>query len=92
MNAMIIQTITMITCTTNCMLSISCKSSTICSSSGILIVNNGENVLLIEFAFVEGMPELLVIIVMNAVSIVFQYFTKNMISVITTKMSHVKAA
>ena len=53
MNAITIQTITMITCTTNYMLSISCKSSTICSFSGILIVNNGGNVLLIEFALVE---------------------------------------
>ena len=45
----------------HCMLSISCKSSTICSSSGILIVNSDENVLLIEFALVEGMPELLLV-------------------------------
>ena len=68
MNAIIIQTTTMITCTTNCMLSISCKSSTICFSLGILIVNKGGNVLLIEFALVEGMPELLMFIVINAVS------------------------
>ena len=54
-----IHTITIMTCTTNCILSISCKSSTICSSSGVLIVNNGGNVLLIEFALAEGMPELL---------------------------------
>ena len=56
-----IHTITIITCTTNCMLSIFC--STICSSSGILIVNNGGNVLLIEFALAEGMPELLMFVV-----------------------------
>ena len=95
MNAIIIQTITMITCATNCMLLISCKSSIICSSSGILIINNGGNVLCLEFAVVEGMPELLVFVVINALSIaciVFQYFIKNMISDITSKMSHVKAA
>ena len=89
------KTITMITCTTNCMLLIFCKSSMICSSSGIFIINNGGNVLLIEFALAEGMPELLVFIVMNAISrvcIVFWYFIKNMISVITSKMLHVKAA
>ena len=50
------------------MLSISCKSSTICSCSGILIVNNGGNVLLIEFALAEGMPELLVYFVNNVSS------------------------
>ena len=64
------------TCTTNCMLSISCKSSTICSSSDILIVNNSGNVLLIEFALAEGMPELLVFVAINAISmacIVFWY-------------------
>ena len=90
-----IHTITIITCTTNCMLSISCKSSTICYSSGILIINNGGNVLLIEFALAEGMPELLMFIVINAVSIaciVFWYLIKNTISVITSIMSHVKAA
>ena len=57
-------------------------------------MNNGGNVLLIEFALAEGMPELLVFIVINTVSIaciVFQYFIKNTISVITSKMSHVKA-
>ena len=94
MNAIMIQTITMITCTTNCRFLISCKSLTICSSSGILIMNNGGNVLLIEFALVEGMQELLVFIVINAVSIaciVFWYFIKNMISVITSKMSYLKA-
>ena len=94
MNAIIIQTITMIICTTNCMLLISCKSSTICSSLGILIINNGGNVLLIEFALVEGMPELLTFVVINGVSIaciVFQYLIENMISVITSEMSHVKA-
>ena len=90
-----IHTITIITCTTNCMLSISYKSLTISSSSGILIVNNGGNILLIEFALVEGMPELLMFIVINAVSIaciVFRYLIKNTISVITSIMSHVKAA
>ena len=94
-NATMIHTITIITCTTNCMLSISCKSSTICSSSGILIINNSGNVLLIKFALVEGMQELLVFIVISAISIaciVFQYLIKNMISVITSIMSHVKAA
>ena len=83
MNAIMIQTITMITYTTNCMPSISCKSSMICSSSGILIINNSGNVLLIEFALAEGMPELLVFIVINAISIaciVFWYFIKNMIN------------
>ena len=93
MNAIIIQTITMITYTTNCMLLIFCKSSTICSCLGILIINNGRNVLLIEFALVEGMPELLVFIVINVVSIaciVFQYFIKNMIIVITSMISNVK--
>ena len=88
MNAIMIQTITMITCTTNCMLSIS-------SCSGILIMNNGGNVLLIEFALAEGMPELLMFVVLDAISIaciVLWYFIKNMISVITSKMSHIKAA
>ena len=77
------------------MLSILCKSSAIFSSSDILIINNGGNVLLIEFALVDGMPELLVFIVINAVSIayiVFQYLIKNMISVTTSTMLHVKAA
>ena len=63
--------------------------------SGILIVNNGGNVLLIEFALVEGMPELLMFVVINAVSIaciVVRYFIKNTISVITSIMLHVKAA
>ena len=58
-------------------------------------MNYGRNVLLIEFALVEGMPELLVFIVINAISIafiVFQYFIKNMISVITRRMLHIKAA
>ena len=53
-----------------------------------------ENVLLIEFALVDGMPEFPVFVVMNALSIaciVFQYFIKNMISVITRTMMHVKA-
>ena len=57
-------------------------------------MNNGGNVLLIEFGLVEGIPELLVFIVINAISIaciVFQYFIKNTISVITSKMSHIKA-
>ena len=59
-----------------------------------IIINNGGNVLFIEFALAEGMPELLMFIVINAVSIacvVFQYLIKNTISVITSKMSHVKA-
>ena len=56
-----IHTINIITCTINCMLSISCKSSTIFSSLDILIVNNGGNVLLIGFALVDGMPELLML-------------------------------
>ena len=76
------------------MLSILCKSCIICSSSGILIVNNSGNVLLIEFALVEGMPELLVFVAINAISIaciVLQYLIKNTISVITSKMLHVKA-
>ena len=55
-------TITIITCTINCMLSISCKSSTIFSSSDILIINNGGNVLLIE---------LLMFIDINVLSMVF---------------------
>ena len=90
-----IHTIAIMTCSTNCMLSIYCKSSTICSSSGILIINNGGNVLLIEFASEEAMQELLMFVVINAVSIaciVFQYLIKNTISVITSIMSHVKAA
>ena len=77
------------------MLSISCKSSTIVSSSDILIVNNDGNVLLIGFALADQMPELLMFIVINAASmacIVFQYLIKNTISVITSIMSHVKAA
>ena len=87
--------ITIITCTTNCMLSISCKYSTICSSSDILIINNGGNVQLIEIALAEGMPELLMFIVINAISIaciVFWYLIKNTISVITSIMLHVNAA
>ena len=63
----------------------------ICSSSGILIVNNTGNVLLIDYALVEGMPELLMFIFINTASIaciVFQYFIKNMISVITSNMLH----
>ena len=83
-----------ITCTINCMLSILCKSSAIFSSSDILIVNRGGNVLLIGFAFADGMPELLVFVVINAISIaciVFQYLIKNMISVSMSIMSHVKA-
>ena len=83
------------TCTINCMLSISCKSSAIFSSSDILIMNKGGNVLLIGFAFLDGMPELFVFVVINAISIacvVFQYLIKNMISISTSIMSHVKAA
>ena len=93
-NATEIHTITIITCTINCMLSISCKSSTIFSSLHILIVNNGGNVLLIEFVLVDEMPGLLMFIVINAISMaymVFWYLIKNTISVITSIMSHVKA-
>ena len=93
-NVFRMHTIIMITCTINCMLSVLCKSSTIFSSSDILIVNNGGNVLLIGFALVDGMPELLVFVVINAVSItciVFWYLIKNTISVITSTKSHVKA-
>ena len=84
-----------IICTISCILLISCKSSAIFSSSVILIVNKGGNILLIEFAFADGMPELLVFLVINAVSIaciVFRYLIKNMISVSMSIMSHVKAA
>ena len=87
MNVITIQTITMINSTTNCMLL--CKSSTICSSLGILIINNSGNVLLLEFALVQGMPELLVFVVINAVSIaciVFWHFIKNTISVIASNV------
>ena len=90
-----IHTITIIICTINCMLLISCKSSTIFSSLDILIINNGGNVLLMGIALVDGMPELLMFVVINAVSmahIIFQYIIKNMISVITSIMSHAKAA
>ena len=90
-----IHTITIIICTINCMLLILCESSTIFSSSDILIINNGGNVLLIGFALADGMPELFMFIVINAISmayIIFQYLIKNTISVITSIMSHVKAA
>ena len=79
----------------SCILSISCKSSAIFSSSDILIINKGRNILLIGFAFVDRMPELFMFVVINAVSIaciVFQYLIKNTISVSTSIMSHVKAA
>ena len=49
---------------------------------------------LLKFAIAEGMPELFVFVVINAISIaciVFQFFIKSMINVITSKMSHVKA-
>ena len=94
MNAIKIHTIIIIICTINCMLLISCKSSAIFSSSDILIINRGGNVLLIGFAFVDGMPELFVFIIINAVSIVcivFQYIIKNTISVSTSIISHVKS-
>ena len=84
----------MMTCTINCMFSISCKSSAIFSFLNILIINYGGNFLLTGFALVDGMPELLMFIVINGVSIaciVFQYLIKNTISVITSTMSHVKA-
>ena len=74
------------------MLSILCKSSAIFSSSDILIINRGGNILLIGFAFADGMPELFVFIVINAISIaciVFWYLIKNTISVSTSIMSHV---
>ena len=69
--------------------------STIFSSLDILIINSSGNVLLIGFALVDGMTELLVFVVINAISmacIVFQYLIKNTISVITIIMSHVKDA
>ena len=94
-NAIKIHTMIIITCTISSMLSISCKSSAIFSSSDILIVNRGQNILLIGFAFVDGMPELLMFIVINAVSIaciVFQYLIKNTISVSISVLLHVKAA
>ena len=77
------------------MLLILCKPSAIFSSSDILIINRGGNVLDIGFAFVDGMPELLMFVVINAISIaciVFQYHIKNIISVSTSIMSHVMAA
>ena len=73
----------------------SCKSSVIFSSSDILIVNKGGNILLIGFAFADGMPELFMFIVINAVSIaciVFQYLITNTITVSMSIMLHVKAA
>ena len=88
-------TMIIIICTISCILSILGKSSAIFSSSDILIINKGGNVLLIGFAFVDGIPELFVFVVINAISIaciVFQYLTKNTISVSTSIMSHVKAA
>ena len=94
MNAIKIHTMIIITCTSNCMLSISCKSSAIYSSSDILIINRGGNVLLIGFAFADGMPELFLFVVINAISIaciVFRYLIKNTISVSTSIMLHVKA-
>ena len=78
----------------SCILSVLCKSSAIFSSSDILIVKKGGNVLLIGFAFMDRMPELFVFIVINAVSIagiVFQYLIKNTISVSTSIMLHAKA-
>ena len=84
-----------IICTISCILSILCKSSAIFSSSDILIANKGGNILCIGFAFVDGMPELFMFIVINTIGIaciVFQYLIKNMISVSMSIMSHVKAA
>ena len=81
-------------CTMSCILLILCKSSAIFSSSDILIVNKGGNVLLIGFAFADRMPELFMFVVINAVSIaciVFQYLIKNTISVSTSIMLYVKA-
>ena len=71
------------------------NSSITFSSSGNLIVNNGGNVLVIGYALIDVMPEFFMFILMNAVSmacVVFRYFIKNKISVITRRMSHVKAA
>ena len=68
-NAIKMHTIIMITSTINCMLLISCKSLAICSSLDILFVNTSGNVLLIGFALVDGMPELLGFVVINAISI-----------------------
>ena len=76
------------------MLWILCKSSAIFSSLDILIINRGGNVLLIGFALADGMPELLVFVVINAITIaciVFRYLIKNTISVITSTVLHVKA-
>ena len=81
-------------CIISCILSILCKSLAIFSSSDILIINKGGNVLLIEFAFADGIPELLMFVVINAISIaciVFRYLIKNTISVSMSIMSHVKA-
>ena len=81
--------------TMSCILSISYKSSAIFSSSDVLIINKGGNVLLIGFVFADGIPELFVFVVINVVSIaciVFWYLIKNMISVSMSIMSHVKAA
>ena len=61
-NATKIHTITIKTCTINCMLSISCKFSSTFSSFDIFIINNCGNVLLIGFALVDGMPELLMFV------------------------------
>ena len=79
----------------SCILSNSCKSSAIFSSSDILIVNRDGNILLIGFAFADGMPELFMFVVINAISIaciVFQYLIKSTISVSMSIMSHVKVA
>ena len=79
-NAIKIHTMIILICTMSCILLISCKSSAIFSSSDTLIVNKDENVLLIRFAFVDGMPELFMFIVINAISIaciVFWYLIKN---------------
>ena len=89
-----IHTMIIIICTISCILLILCKSSAIFSSSDILIVNKGRNVLHIEFAFVDRMPEFLMFVIINAISItciVFQYLIKNTISVSMSIMSHVKA-
>ena len=53
------------------------------------------NVLVIGFGFTTGMPEFFVFMLMNAISIaciVFRYLIKNVISVTTRRMSHMKAA
>ena len=64
-------------------------------NNGTIMGNRIVHVLLIGFAFADGMPELLMFVVINAINIaciVFWYLIKNTISVSTSIMSHVKAA